>query len=36
MSLLMFMFMLHTNNKPPFKENLDLVKYILIPQQFIK
>jgi hypothetical protein len=27
---------LHINWKPPFNENLDLMKYILIPQQFIK
>jgi hypothetical protein len=26
----------HFNWKPAFNENLDLVKYILIPQQFIK
>jgi hypothetical protein len=26
----------HFNWKPPFNENLNLVKYILISQQFIK
>jgi hypothetical protein len=38
---LVMIFSCHDNssiqtNKPPFNENLDLVKYILIPQQFIK